>query len=159
MPSQIDWEAVESYFITKTPASMFYREFADLVTPTLVETNYTFINYETIKTQGKARYWMKRRAQHLVESNPGLYSDTESTYSILRDMLFDPDELLPPRDAALLSREMRELASILRSRDAMLSGSEDDGGRMTRDDVMTEIDATVTASKDDLMRLAKENLG
>ena len=159
MPAQIDWQAVETYFITKTPASMFYREFADLVTPTLAETNYTFINYETIKTRGKAGYWMKRRAQHLVESNPGLYSDTESTYAILRDMLFDPDEKLAPRDAALLSREMRELADILRSRDAMLSGSNDDDGRVTRDDVMTEIDAAVTADKTGLMKLSKEAFG
>ena len=153
MPAQIDWQAVENYFITKTSASMFYREFADLVTPTLVETNYTFINYETIKARGKAGYWVQRRAQHLVESNPGLYADDEVVYGLIMDALLEKD--LTPRDIAQLSRERRELASVLRSRDAILSGSNDDDGRVTRDDVMTEIEAAVTADETGLMKLAK----
>ncbi len=133
---------------------MFYREFADIVTPTLAETNFTFINYETIKDHGKAGYWVQKRAQHLIQSNPGLYTDAEAVYSILRDALINGKDL-PARDLAMLSREMREMAAILRSRDAMLSGSSDDDGRVTRDDLMTEIEAAVMGDKTAVMKLAK----
>lgn len=153
MSDNVDWPALEEYFITKTPAGMSYRVFSDQWTEKLKETSFTWIEYNKLRDYGKGRHWIQKRAQFLIENSPGLYQDTEAIYSLLRDKIVYGDNMTAA-EMASLSREIRELAVVLRSKDAIVGGRPDEGGGLTRDEVLTELEKIVRESSSALIDLA-----
>lgn len=129
---EFDWEGIEAYFVERTPASLSLRQLAEM-TPGLAETNHTFINYQLLKDESKARGWIAKRAKFLIEKFPSLYTDAENIYYILRDKLVDGHATLSGSELTQLSREMREYMSVLRDREAVFEDGVDEE-RVTRDD-------------------------
>jgi hypothetical protein len=159
MADPIDWAGLERYFITQTPASMRYRQFADEVTPTLAETNYTHIEYNRVKDYAKAHHWLAQRDKYLIEQSPGLFTDAEVLYELVRDKLVEGRDTLTPTEFAQLSRTMLDLMRVLRDKELITESREDDDdGRVTRDELLMEIEDLVKVDPKAIMKLAQGSM-
>ncbi len=153
--SGIDWKGLEQYFVEHTPADMSLRDFADNVTHNLPAANHTAIHYGVIKDEAKTNYWMRKRAKHLVEKNPGLRADTEVIYGLIKARLIDGGGELTATEFTRLANILADYQEILKTGEALIPETSQEQ-RMTRDDFLTIVREEVETDKRSMFVMAQE---
>jgi hypothetical protein len=105
-----------------------------------------------LKDHAKSHLWTEKRARHLIETQPGLYTDAEVIYEMLREALIDGFYGMTSTERSAMSREIREWFSILQSRAALTTGEVEDT-RVTRDEILEHVGKSFEIDPDAVARL------
>ena len=154
----IDWEALDAYFVEHTAPDMTLRDFADNVTVSLPETNYTALHYEVIKDRAKQNFWLRHRAQYLLKQNPGLLQDTRVFYGIIKTRIVDEADTLSILDLNRLIASVGNLQEILRAHEVASASSTTSEERLTRDDIIAIMREEVEVNPRRLFELACDQM-
>lgn len=154
--SQVDWKSLERVFVEETGANVSLRKFADEICRTRPETNHQSLNYDMLKDHAKAGLWREKRARYLIETQPGLYTDAEVIYEMLREEVIESFHGMTPTERSSMSREIREWFSILQSRAALSMGDTEDN-HVTRDEILEYVEKTFELDRDAIARKATQH--
>ncbi len=150
----VDWEAGERHFVEQTGPQVTLREYATM-TSELTWTNRQYIGYQQLRDVAKRDLWIKRRAQFLYETRPGLTENVEIIYSIVVHQILDCEEKLDPLELSRLTAQFLQLHDRMLAQ-RPLDVSTEDQERLTRDGVIDIIKHIKPLTDDDLLEAAAE---